>query len=81
MSKVRITQVKSLIGRPKDQRGTVKALGLKRINHSVEQNDTPEIRGMINKVSHLISIEQTKTLRQDAKKVKEEKSEDKVETS
>lgn len=81
MNKVRITQVKSLIGRPKDQRGTVKALGLKRINHSVEQNDTPEIRGMINKVSHLISIEQTKTLKQDVKKVKEEKSEDKVETS
>lgn len=57
MASLRITQIKSLIGRPKDQRGTVKALGLKRIRHTVEQADTPEIRGMVAKVSHLVTAE------------------------
>ena len=57
MALLRITQIKSLIGRPKDQRGTVKALGLKRIRHTVEQADTPEIRGMVAKVSHLVTAE------------------------
>lgn len=57
MSVLKITQTKSLIGRPKDQRGTVRALGLKRIRHTVEQADTPEIRGMVAKVSHLVTAE------------------------
>lgn len=56
---LKITQVRSLIGRPQDQRRTVRALGLKRIRHSVTQPDRPEIRGMIRKVSHLIEVEET----------------------
>jgi len=55
--KLRITQVKSLVGRSKHQRLTIKALGLKRIRHSVEHEDKPEIRGMIRKVSHLVEVE------------------------
>ncbi len=57
MASIRITQVKSVIGRPQDQRGTIRALGLKRIRHTVEQPDRPEIRGMVNKVSHLVTVE------------------------
>lgn len=55
---LKITQVKSLIGHTKDQRATVKALGLKRIRHAVFKEDRPEIRGMIRKVSHLINIQE-----------------------
>ena len=55
---VRCTLVKSPIGYPKDQKGTVRALGLRRINQSVEHVDTPVIRGMMNKVIHLIRIEE-----------------------
>ena len=54
---LRITQVRSAIGCPKDQKATVKALGLKRINHTVEQADTPVIRGMVFKVRHLVKVE------------------------
>ncbi len=57
MATIKVTQVKSLIGCPKDQRGTIKALGLKRIRHSVEKTDSAVIRGMIHKVSHLILVE------------------------
>ena len=60
MSRLRITQTKSLIGRTQDQRGTVKALGLKRIRHTVEQDDTAVIRGMVNKVIHLVKFEEIK---------------------
>lgn len=55
--KIRITQVKSVIGTPADQRATVRALGLKRINHTVEQEDTATIRGMVFKVKHLVRVE------------------------
>lgn len=55
---LKITQTRSLIGRKEDQRRTVKALGLKRIGHSVTQADKPEIRGMVRKVSHLVSVEE-----------------------
>lgn len=55
---LRITLVKSPIGYSKRQKGTVRALGLRRINHTVEQQDTPVIRGMINKVSHLVRVEE-----------------------
>ena len=48
---LRITLVRSVIGRPEPQRRTVEALGLKKINQVVEHEDTPQIRGMINKVS------------------------------
>jgi large subunit ribosomal protein L30 len=56
VKKVRITQTRSTIKRPADQIKTIKALGLGRINRSVEVEATPQIRGMINKVSHLISV-------------------------
>ncbi len=57
MSKVKITQVKSIIDRSQRQKDTIKALGLRKINHSVEHNATPEIMGMVNKVAHLVKIE------------------------
>ncbi|MEN8097491.1 MAG: 50S ribosomal protein L30 [Chloroflexota bacterium] len=60
MSKVRITLVKSPIGNKPRQRATVKALGLKRLNTTVVQDDTPVIRGMINKISHLVKVEEVK---------------------
>jgi large subunit ribosomal protein L30 len=56
MEKIKISQVKSKIGRPKDQKKTLDALGLKKINGIVEHNATPQIIGMINKVKHLIKI-------------------------
>jgi large subunit ribosomal protein L30 len=56
--KLRITQVKSGIGFPKDQKATVRALGLKRMNDTVEQADTPVIRGMVFKVKHLVRVEE-----------------------
>ena len=58
MSKLKITLVKSVIGRKKDQIATVEALGLKKIRDVVEHNDTPAIRGMVSKVSHLVSVEE-----------------------
>lgn len=58
MAKLRITLVKSLIGRKPDHIDTVHALGLKKLNNVVEQNDTPEIRGMINKVGYLLKVEE-----------------------
>lgn len=57
-SKLRVTLKKGLVGRPADQRGTVRALGLKRIGHTVEKEDRPEIRGMIFKVKHLVEVEE-----------------------
>jgi large subunit ribosomal protein L30 len=57
-AKLKVTQVKSVIGRPADQRATVRALGLKRISDSVEHGDTPAIRGMIFKVKHLVEVEE-----------------------
>ncbi len=56
--KLKITQVRSAIGLAKDQKATVRALGLKRINHSVEQEDNPVIRGMVFKVKHLVEVEE-----------------------
>lgn len=55
--KIRITLVRSPIGRQPVQRKTVRALGLKRLNHSVVQKDTPEIAGMIDRVRHLVEVE------------------------
>lgn len=57
MKKVKITQVKSSIDRPKRAKATLEALGLKKINQAVEQELTPQIEGMINKVSHLVVVE------------------------
>ncbi len=56
MAKVKITQRRSVINRPKDQKLTIKALGLGRISKSVEVEATPQILGMIRKVNHLISV-------------------------
>jgi large subunit ribosomal protein L30 len=55
---LQITQVRSTIGRPQDQRDTVRSLGLKRIRHTVTQPDRPEIRGMLRKVPHLVTFEE-----------------------
>ncbi len=55
---IRITLVRSLIGYTEDQRGTARALGLRRMNHTVEHKDTPVIRGMINKIIHVLKIEE-----------------------
>lgn len=55
---VKITQVRSTIDRPQDQVATVKALGLGRINRTVKKECTPQILGMIKKVSHLIKVEE-----------------------
>jgi len=54
---VKVTQVKSSIGRLPKHRATLKGLGLRRINHTVELEDTPSVRGMINKVSYMIKVE------------------------
>ena len=56
MSKVRVEQVRSIIKRPENQKRTIKALGLGKINKSVEVELTPQIAGMINKVSHLVAV-------------------------
>jgi large subunit ribosomal protein L30 len=58
MSKIRLTQVRSVIDRPKDQKDTVRRLGLHRINDTVVKDDRPDIRGMVNKVRHLVKIEE-----------------------
>ena len=56
MDKIKIKQVRSRIGRPKDQTRTLDALGLNKINTIVEHNATPQILGMVKKVSHLVTI-------------------------
>lgn len=58
MTKLKVTQVRSVIHRPKDQKQTVRRLGLHRIRHSVIKDDRPEIRGMISKVQHLVRVEE-----------------------
>lgn len=57
MAKIKITQIKSTIDRSERQKRTVTALGLKKMNHSVEVEATPQIIGMVRKVNHLIAIE------------------------
>ena len=56
MEKIKIKQVRSRIGRPKDQKLTLDALGLTKINKVVAHNATPQILGMVNKVQHLITV-------------------------
>jgi large subunit ribosomal protein L30 len=58
MTKVKVTQIKSVIDRPKSQKATMKALGLRKMNQSVEHDGSPQILGMINKIKHLVKIEQ-----------------------
>ncbi|WP_042453988.1 50S ribosomal protein L30 [Neobacillus dielmonensis] len=57
-NKLLITLSRSLIGRPEDQRATVEALGLRKLNQTVEHQDNPAIRGMVNKVSHLVTVKE-----------------------
>lgn len=57
MAKLRITQIKSPIDRPKRQKDTLLALGLRKVNQTVEHDDTPQIKGMISAVQHLIQVE------------------------
>jgi large subunit ribosomal protein L30 len=58
MAKIRVKQVRSSIKRPQNQKRTLEALGLHRIGHVVEHDNTPNIMGMINKVKHLVSTEE-----------------------
>jgi large subunit ribosomal protein L30 len=54
---LKITQTRSVIGRPFKQKRTMKALGLRRLHHSVVKKETPQILGMLNKVGHLVEVE------------------------
>jgi large subunit ribosomal protein L30 len=58
VAKLKVTQIRSSIDRPKDQKATVRRLGLHRLHDSVVKDDRPEIRGMIAKVSHLVRVEE-----------------------
>jgi large subunit ribosomal protein L30 len=58
MTRLKITQTKSGIGNKQNQRDTLRSLGLKRISHTVIKEDRPEIRGMVNTVTHLVKVEE-----------------------
>ena len=58
MAKIKIKQVRSAIGRPARQKATLTALGLRKMNQVVEVEATPQIKGMVAKVSHLVSVEE-----------------------
>ena len=58
MTQLKVTQVRSVIDRPKDQKDTIRRLGLHRLHDSVLTEDRPEIRGMISKVRHLVDVEE-----------------------
>jgi large subunit ribosomal protein L30 len=58
MSKLKVTQRRSVIDRPKDQKDTIRRLGLHRIRDSIIKDDTPDVRGMIAKVQHLVEVEE-----------------------
>jgi len=60
VGKIKITQIRSVINRPKGQKRTIEALGLHRIRHSVVHNATPQILGMVKKVKHLVQTEEVK---------------------
>lgn len=58
MSALKITLVRGLVGTTKDQRATVRSLGLRKIRQSVVRDDRPEVRGMVEKVLHLVKVEE-----------------------
>jgi large subunit ribosomal protein L30 len=60
MTKIKVTKVKSAIKRPETQKRTLESLGLRRIGQTVVHENTPSIIGMVNKVKHLVSVEETK---------------------
>lgn len=57
VKRIKVTQIRSAISCPANQKATVKALGLRRINHSIEKDDTPAVRGMLFRVRHLVKVE------------------------
>ncbi|MGH2752718.1 MAG: 50S ribosomal protein L30 [Actinomycetota bacterium] len=61
MARLKVTQIRSAQDKGSKQRGTVRALGCRRVGHSVVHDDKPEIRGMINAVSHLVRVEELKS--------------------
>jgi large subunit ribosomal protein L30 len=68
MAKLRITYSKSAIGYTEQQKATVKALGFKRLYQTVEHEDSPAIRGMISKISHLLTVEEVEAGKAGSKK-------------
>lgn len=58
MAKLRVKWVRSSIGHPKDQKDTIKALGFRKLQQTVEHEDHPALRGMLRKVSHLVQVEE-----------------------
>ena len=58
MAKIKVTKVKSAINRPQRQKRTLEALGLKKIGQTIEHEATPNILGMVNKVKHLVSVQE-----------------------
>ena len=58
MARLKVTQIRSEIGSKQNQRDTLRSLGLKRLHHSVVQEDRPEIRGMVATVTHLVTVEE-----------------------
>ena len=58
MSKIKVTQTRSNIGSPKRQKDTLEALGLRKLNSSIEVEATPQILGMVRKVSHLVKVQE-----------------------
>jgi large subunit ribosomal protein L30 len=58
VTKLKVTQIRSVIDRPKDQKDTVRRLGLHRMHDTVEKEDRPDIRGMLEKVRHLVRVEE-----------------------
>tara|TARA_B100000886_G_scaffold300911_2_gene230186 strand:+ start:8041 stop:8223 length:183 start_codon:yes stop_codon:yes gene_type:complete len=60
MAKIRVTQIKSKIGRPEKQKKTLTALGLKKMNQTVDHEATPQVLGMVKKVAHLLKVEEVK---------------------
>ena len=57
-AKIKVTYTKSAIGYKQDQKGTIQALGLKKLNQTVEHVDTPQFRGMVHKVRHLVTVQE-----------------------
>jgi large subunit ribosomal protein L30 len=60
MGKIRVTQVKSAIKKPKRQKLTLEALGLRKLHQTIEVEGTPQVRGMVAKVAHLVEVEEVK---------------------
>jgi large subunit ribosomal protein L30 len=61
VTRLKVTQVRSVIDRPRDQKDTIRRLGLHRIRDSVVKDDRPEIRGMLDKVRHLVRVEEVES--------------------